>query len=597
MASIKETTTLLNRVIRKSDEGGRKAIDFGDKSFRELRQVVKNKPDWNAALVDHLLQEAEKSDCIKRLLALSLLDYFFHRAHAWRSRVVDNLQEVLIIFCELDILHRPLPEPKSEARDLKVDAIKKIKVWHEKFSEGYERLKNVPHFLANSKSMDYQSASASLQIECQQLEEEKRKEEEKTAKAVQQVMAKFQMMHADIERCLKEVSSAVNLLVPNFAEDFEGEAFAVDCLPLTSDGRLHGYADAHSISINLKEALPRVKLSKENEALVSAVRDGRSMLDFYRKNIARWLTRMASVGAKQEDCAPLLNINNRIEEERLRINDLRIPEKPSRDDDSSDEASDFEDVPEKEVEEFVAPLDDSVPLVILDRIRKMEDGQGSSQMDMPQTSKMTVEEPLVPTVPYGLDLKYWGEEPPADIEVPKNNADCHRFWRPPDEGDTSKEQSSVYTTRVITFIGKAVVPTMACKARLSSGKLCPRMDVERCPIHGKIVPRDDEGFPFQESPDIIVPNPEAEDDAEFVRDVEMATGRDLGGGSVQKKPGGRTKKRQRDVPASKQTRDRLEKKLLDKRTVARISAHLDAVRKAKIEQKFAHQFNHALSRR
>lgn len=34
----------------------------------------------------------------------------------------------------------------------------------------------------------------------------------------------------------------------------------------------------------------------------------------------------------------------------------------------------------------------------------------------------------IKSVPFGLDLKYWGEERKG-VQVPKNNADCHRFWR------------------------------------------------------------------------------------------------------------------------------------------------------------------------
>lgn len=48
--------------------------------------------------------------------------------------------------------------------------------------------------------------------------------------------------------------------------------------------------------------------------------------------------------------------------------------------------------------------------------------------------EMKNEKPVkIKTVPFGLDLKYWGEER-KDVEVPKNNADCHRFWRSADEG-------------------------------------------------------------------------------------------------------------------------------------------------------------------
>lgn len=39
----------------------------------------------------------------------------------------------------------------------------------------------------------------------------------------------------------------------------------------------------------------------------------------------------------------------------------------------------------------------------------------------------------IPTLAFGLDLKYWEEEKIEVAGMLKNNADCHRFWRAPDE--------------------------------------------------------------------------------------------------------------------------------------------------------------------
>ena len=87
-----------------------------------------------------------------------------------------------------------------------------------------------------------------------------------------------------------------------------------------------------------------------------------------------------------------------------------------------------------------------------------------SRVEVPYALRVTVfrfREPddgkEVKSVPFGLDLMYWGEKRevaqvgdgfPSFLEhrnfvnfengifaqVPMNNADCHRFWRPPDEG-------------------------------------------------------------------------------------------------------------------------------------------------------------------
>ena len=38
-----------------------------------------------------------------------------------------------------------------------------------------------------------------------------------------------------------------------------------------------------------------------------------------------------------------------------------------------------------------------------------------------------------------------------------------------------------------------------CRAPLPTGRLCPRMDRFKCPLHGKIVPRDNVGNPSNDS--------------------------------------------------------------------------------------------------
>ena len=40
--------------------------------------------------------------------------------------------------------------------------------------------------------------------------------------------------------------------------------------------------------------------------------------------------------------------------------------------------------------------------------------------------------------------------------------------------------------------------TKACKAPLKSGNLCRRRDLNRCPVHGPIIPRNDYGIPLEQ---------------------------------------------------------------------------------------------------
>lgn len=53
----------------------------------------------------------------------------------------------------------------------------------------------------------------------------------------------------------------------------------------------------------------------------------------------------------------------------------------------------------------------------------------------------------------------------------------------------------MYSARKIEFAGKFVPVKWTCRALLGSGRLCPRMDRVKCPFHGLIIARKDDGSP------------------------------------------------------------------------------------------------------
>ncbi|KAK6020496.1 hypothetical protein OSTOST_13851, partial [Ostertagia ostertagi] len=176
--------------------------------------------------------------------------------------------------------------------------------------------------------------------------------------------------------------------------------------------------------------------------------------------------------------------------------------------------------------------------------------------------------PNIPVVSYGLDLKYWGEQR-CEAPIPRNNADCHRFWRAAEDDDRPVERESSGEIRVITWIGEPQRAERRCKARLSNGKLCPRMDLRKCPLHGIIIDRDSEGFPLEEVDATELSAAQAErehqEEQDYLRDLEAGTGKSF-------------------------------KKLLNPRTIKRVSAALDAARKARLQRKFGDQFAHLPSK-
>ncbi|ETN77854.1 hypothetical protein NECAME_03026 [Necator americanus] len=602
-------------------------VTTDSQDFKRLKTQVRKNESIIPGYVDYLFFSLKRSDSERRLALLSLFDYFFNRSHVFRLKTVENLQvcpdslilliffsELLVLVCETNPLRFPLPGPIVEAKQLKANAIKTIKKWLDKFGAGYEKLNFVGDYLKESKAVDFESATAELLAERTRKAAEEAKAAEKLQKIASNVRRKFDESKDDISRCLASAETALSIVVPIFgvAPEFNGETSFTD-IPKPSGTEqdemqqaAHGYTNADTISVVLTSLAPEVTINEDNEALLESIRDAKVMLDKYRSNIISWQRQISGALGAEDLMRNLTNLKQKIEKQCEKISELKLkPKRKSRKgaDSSESEESDLEDVPEKQLEEFTPP--DEVPRYIMERVQQLEKEKGpccskslepiKSTESSTDTSLPTTEDSKsksrIPVVSFGLDLKYWGENH-VEAPIPRNSADCHRFWRPPDDDDKpliSEKEASFGEMRVITWVGEPRKADKRCKVRLPSGKLCPRMDFHKCPIHGIIVDRDDEGFPTKEIDSSTESTAQKERDQleeeEYMRDLESATGQSFGG-----KPKKKKKKYEGTV------RQRLEKKLLDPRTVKRVSAALDAARKAKLQRKFGGQFAQALSK-
>ncbi|NXY82639.1 UVSSA protein, partial [Alcedo cyanopectus] len=222
--------------------------------------------------------------------------------------------------------------------------------------------------------------------------------------------------------------------------------------------------------------------------------------------------------------------------------------------------------------------------------------------------KLEEERAKAPLMPFGLDLHYWGEDQPNAGKILKFASE-HRFWAPSEveEEVENKEISEMLKTRYITFAGKFEPVTHKCRAPMPDGSLCGRQDRVKCPFHGKIIPRDESGIPINAEDrareekmrfEKQAAQPEWRD-PEFMREVEAATGVDLGSSKNNGK-GGKKKGKKKKYPnltdlkqQANTSRSRLEKKVFDKGAVKRVVKAMNQMDQRKHE-KFANQFNYAL---
>lgn len=224
---------------------------------------------------------------------------------------------------------------------------------------------------------------------------------------------------------------------------------------------------------------------------------------------------------------------------------------------------------------------------------------------------------VAPVVTFGSDLLEWDESRKQELRETLSMSSAksldigHRFW-PADTASRGEGVSdaalTALTTRSIAFTGEFEPVKWSCRAPLSNGRLCPRKDRHKCPFHGKIIPRDPNGNPTDPEDIKKMPNRSNEiyatedwQDPALLRELKAITGVDL------KMPGkrGRGKKRKdkkdkyenlTNIKNIKDTsRNRLEKKVFDPKSIKRVSETLDKIEMKRNMQKFGNNFNYALN--
>lgn len=218
-----------------------------------------------------------------------------------------------------------------------------------------------------------------------------------------------------------------------------------------------------------------------------------------------------------------------------------------------------------------------------------------------QAARRAAEQARAPVIPFGVD-----QEEPTAGKVLKSDSE-HRCWKPC-EVDAEADGASVseaLRSRCTTSAGQSEPVQHRCRAPRPDGQLCARQDRLKCPFHGKIIPRDDAGRPLhaedrarEQRQQLQRPAGRPDwQDPEFLRDVEAATGVDLGSS----RPGGKGKGKRRKHPGltdlkrqADTARARIAKKVFAKAAVQRVVTAMNQMDRKKHEQ-FANQFNYALN--
>uniref|UniRef100_A0A8D0XH89 UV-stimulated scaffold protein A n=1 Tax=Sus scrofa TaxID=9823 RepID=A0A8D0XH89_PIG len=435
-------------------------------------------------------------------------------------------------------------------------------------------------------------------------------------------------------RCPAAVGAGV---LPSEDEDSDQEEFV----------RRHGLGSRqYTLDVELSSDSLRVREDEDNLAVIHAAQDAlRLIQNKFLPAVSAWVQLFTRAGTHGGHLEGAIDLKAELETALRRSRELDIvPQGPRRrevaapgdEDDEDDE--DFVEVPEKEGYEACVPELLRPPCGLEEgpatrgsqarrrRTRSTEEAHdptsAAAQPHRPQrhpppasppspssrvppgpeeAEKLAAERARAPVVPFGADLCCWGQEAAAAGSILRSDSE-HRFWKPCEvdpEGD-SAAVSELLRSRRITFAGRFEPVQHRCRAPRPDGRLCERQDRLKCPFHGKIIPRDDAGRPLHPEDQAREQRQQLQrpawQDPEFMRDVEAATGVDLGSSRCGGRgKGGRRKhsgltdlKRQADT-----ARARIAKKVFAKAAVQRVVTAMNQMDQKKHE-KFSNQFNYAL---
>lgn len=555
-----------------------------------------------------LLERLAEDDVSVRLDTLSVINELFTRSHLFRTLILKDFQRVLELVADTNP-DLPLPGTLAASKNLKQKSWETIEKWNENFGASYKVLALATNFLRNYRQT-------------------KERTEEQPAWA-QRLLSEITDRTPEIQLIITQMENCFLLLVPSETGEEGLDKESTPAMVAQSGASIAERLRDHAVPVTFKLEIevPRtvaVCRTADNEDVLDNLRRlDKELMDGFFPLVKKWLKGLAKIDHPMNVLRDTIDLKHRIEIVHEKFGDLNVESEDSCD-------SELEEVPEKEGYEPVIPAgrraeyglgpvekrpkssspkklghqkepdvtaDPTSREVQLLRLRKelaslnATASSASSSRIVPSAKDIEEAGPstshTAPMRNIDLDLIYWEQE---KMEAPAGSgfSDLNCVWKGASrDDDVVPAQELPFRERRIDFSGEFEPVKWACRAPLPSGKLCPRRDRVKCPLHGPVVARDEMGNP--RDPNVKV-EPRVPDwqEPQLLRDLEAATG-------VQLRVGARTsrKRGQQARRSAAKVRARLEKKIFNRRAAKRVAQSMDAIDGRKFHDKFGDQWNYA----
>lgn len=502
--------------LKKTIEALSKTEEFDPVLMKKIKNICK-KNDRNVCLAQKLLYiQLKRNHCVVRLNCVQIIDQLFQRSHSFRTSVVDDFQTFVDLTLGSDPA-KPLPPPVSKHKKLRRESIRKIKEWHQKFGEGYKKLRLSFNFLKQIVDFD----DLSLINDEERLKQRERQEKlarlwteriKKIAEEITEYEVDIQSWFTRTENMFVAIEGHVDTC--SFSEEISGQ---------------------HNI-------LTRRLLPKTKAWIVTLTKAGNSTDHHLMRKSIDIKNRLTASLTKFEALDFTFDTSADIE---IKVEDVKI----ERSSDAFHDPTTWEATVKK-----VTGQDLNLNLQLEDKIGISDNiiDQEVSAEPIPGSSGSV----LIPKIRL-KDI----QEPDRMVVDPEKS----RFWI---SDNREGQVLSIGSAQVVSEFGGTAEPVKwTCRAKLTSGSLCPRMDRVKCPLHGLIIARDESG--------------------EIMGKIEEKINFDLAPKPKSKEKGLKSAKTWDET-----SRSRIEKKIFSKSSAMRVAKDLRKYDKIRTKDKFVDQFNY-----
>ena len=572
------------RLVEKITTTGSHQLD--QVMMKNLKTACKRDARLINSLFQTLLKQLKRKHSEIRLSAFQVCQEIFQKSHQFRTLILDELEVIFALTLETNNVL--LPPPKAAAKKLRILAAETFHDWVTKFGSAYKKLEHGYNYLKQVQSVSFNDIEGRSALERRQELEQRLKMDAIWKERVKKVQMQMDDHRRDMDECLTQINSCLELLVTKpenflFAEDedvIQHDDSREEEEEDDHDLKSHGiFGVKTTITIQAKEN-EDLKETQDNQPVLSNLREQYAIFSHkLLPMVKKWSITLTKAGSQNCDASLLrksIDIKTEYDALQAKLQPfqklLKRQKRKSTDnsDDNSEEDSDFIEVEPKPGFEASASVQAEHHLLGIDFYNQPSTSQHIGEHKLHSKAKKKA----------ALDIEELSSRAQKKAKI-KVTCQSDHFWS---TGNTEAEVEVTDPSLNIFEIEEEFEEVKwSCRAPLAkTGRLCPRKDRFKCPLHGKIIARDINGNPANADDRQAADTKSQEkandwQDPDLLRDIEAATGINL---KVSKGKGkGKKSKSSQGLTclktAQNTTRNRLEKKIFNRSAMKRVASDLN----------------------